>query len=477
MLCRCFHGYNFLTYLPLTLQAKHEKLLKTYSAIVNDMHTGDVIEPTILVIIGITGDLSKRKLLPAITKIMQAGVAPQTLHIVGVSRQDIDVTELLADTPDGALLTQNMEMYQLNLHVQAEYVAFAKHLDTLESKLGGKAQRLIYMSVPPQMSYPIIDNLGQAGLGTLPSTKLLLEKPFGVDLASATELVAHARRYFSESQLYRIDHYLAKEMAQNLIVFRQSNALFNRTWNKDFIAGIDIIASETIGIEGRDTFYEQTGALRDVVQSHLLQLAALTLADLPEPDNWQAVPEARRAALAALKAPSDIARQVVRGQYNTYRSEVHNPKSLVETFVALTLESTNPRWQGVPIRLITGKALDLRTTEIRVRYRQNDTREANELVLRIQPEEGIEVDLWGKQPGYDRKLEKFPLRLTYSDHAATMPEAYERVLLDAMRGDRSLFTTSDEVLESWRIVDPVQAAWQLSAESPVIYKAGQPPAY
>jgi glucose-6-phosphate 1-dehydrogenase len=295
-------------------------------------------------------------------------------------------------------------------------------------------------------------------------------------MTSAETLVRGIRAHFAEDQVYRIDHYLAKEMVQNMIVFRQSNALFRRTWNKDFIERIEIIASEAIGIEGRATFYEQTGALRDVVQSHLLQLAAVTLMDAPAAENWPAIPQERLRALQQLRlAPGAVTDAVIRGQYHSYKTEVANPHSAVETFVSLTLESTDPAWRGVPITLVTGKALHRKTTEVRLQYRDSDTNEANRLVLHIQPDEGAEIDLWTKEPGYEHKRKRHSLHFSYGEHYTTLPEAYERVLVDAMRSDHSLFTSSDEVLASWRILAPVQAAWDMSSDDLITYETGADP--
>jgi glucose-6-phosphate 1-dehydrogenase len=427
-------------------------------------------QPTILVIVGITGDLSSRKLLPAIEKIISAHAAPEKLRIVGITRRDISKDEVLMNVPGkNDFLSKNLEMYQMDLAAADEYAKLKKYLENLATELKEPAQTLFYLSVPPQISQPIIEFLGSSHIAKMPRTKLLLEKPFGTDLASAEELIQHVRMYFQEEQIYRIDHYLAKEMTQNLVVFRQSNSLFKQTWNKDFIESIEIIASESIDIEGRAEFYEQTGALRDLVQSHLLQLAALVLADLPDQD-WQSIPLHRLHALQHIAAPQDIKNNATRGQYVGYRAEVANPHSMVETYVSLRLFSTHPRWEGVPIVLVTGKALPEKATEIRIKYKQENAGEANTLILHIQPNEGVEVDLWAKQPGYDRELQKLPLSFSYSNHFANLPEAYERVFLDAMRSDHSLFTTSDEVLETWRILDPVQKKWEMEESDLILYE-------
>jgi glucose-6-phosphate 1-dehydrogenase len=437
------------------------------------------MQPTILIIIGITGDLSRRKLLPAIEAIVAAHAAPEQLRIVGITRQAVTATDVLAGAAgEYPYLTDNLAMYQMDVTKPDDYDSLKAYLTDVEAQFGGPAQRLFYLSVPPQVSQPIVGLLGSSGLAAVPDTKLLLEKPFGTDLQSATELVARTKAYFSETQIYRIDHYLAKEMAQNLIVFRGGNPLFRRTWNSDFIDSIEILATEQISIEGRAAFYEQTGALRDLVQSHLLQLAALTLMDTPQVGDLETVPAARLAALRQLRLPQNtpLRQAVRRGQYTSYRDEVSNPHSVIETYVDVTLESTDPQWAGVPIRLITGKALAHKTTQICITYKKDHGLESNMLVITLQPNEGVELCLWTKVPGYEWRVEQHAMHMAFKDYFTDMPEAYEQVLVDAMKSNRTLFTSSDEVLETWRILQPVQQAWAMSdAADLVSYEPGSRP--
>ena len=438
--------------------------------------------PTILVIVGISGDLSTRKLLPAIAKIAGAGELPEQFRLVGISRQVLKKSDLLAkathDLEEMRLaryfLESKLDLLKLDYDSAKDFQMLSDHLSAIEESFGAPAQRLYYLSVPPQAAMPIVDKLGESGVQTLAGTKLLLEKPFGTDISSAKEFISHTLKYFSEDQIYRIDHYLAKEMAQNLIVFRRGNTLFRRTWNKEFIERIEIIASEEIDIEGRAGFYEQTGALRDLVQSHLLQLAALTLMDLPDPDNLSTIRGLRLAALHYLQNASvgHIAKSAIRGQYESYRGEVKNPKSLTETFVSLTLESADPKWEGVPIIITTGKALDTKKTEINIFYRKDDERESNILTLQIAPHEGISINLWVKKPGYDLDFTNEPLDFVYDQYYKNLPDAYEQVLLDAMRSDQTLFASSKEVLASWEILTPVQEKWVHSKADLKIYPKG-----
>lgn len=434
-------------------------------------------QPTILVIIGVTGDLSRRYLLPAIEQLVEAKALSRQLKVIGITRRDVTVDDVLDNLKTGVtpkFLKQNLEMYKMDLTEDADYTRLKKHLNKLARELGGKCQHLFYLSVPPQISQPIVACLGRNGLARRPRTKLLLEKPFGTDLASAEELVTNTRQHFRENQIYRIDHFLAKEMAQNLVVFQEGNTLFKRTWNNQFIERIEIQVSEKIGIEGRAAFYDQTGALRDIVQSHLLQLAALTLMESPGADAIDQVPARRLEALKQLYAPSGqpVRAYAVRGQYKDYRKETGNPKSCTETFVRLTLQSRDPRWEGVPIVLVTGKALSEKVTAIRIAYKKHRDNESNELVIKLQPNEGIELVLWAKVPGYERRVEKHSLKLDFKDFFPILPNAYEQVLLDAINDNHSLFTGSQEVMESWRILQPVQQAWEMSDEDLVFYKPG-----
>jgi len=263
-------------------------------------------------------------------------------------------------------------------------------------------------------------------------------------------------------------------MAQNITVFLGGNVLFRNVWSKDFINRIDIIASEKIDIEGRVNFYEQSGALRDLVQSHLLQLAALVLMK-PCTDlfDFSEVPARRLAALKQLELAGLPAEAALRAQYNGYRQEVNNPKSMTETFVELKLASTDTRWEGVPVRLITGKALDKKFTEIRVHFKKTKASESNRLTLRIQPDEGIELELWVKKPGYDQDLVQLPLDFNYEKYFGTdLPDAYEQVIVDAIRGSQNLFAGSQEVLASWALLDPVLKDWSMDNDELKLYKKG-----
>jgi glucose-6-phosphate 1-dehydrogenase len=370
------------------------------------------LPPTILVVFGITGDLSHRYLLPALSEIATADKLPRDFKIIGVSRRPIKKEDLFRQNEQN--LNRFGEPLQMDLNSRESYTALKEKIGQISAGFSGHTEIIYYLSVPPSGALPIIRHLGESGLNA-PNTKLLLEKPFGTDFESAKNLIEQTKIHFPEPQVYRIDHYLAKEMAQNIVVFLGSNTLFRSVWNSQFIEKIEIDSSEQISIEGRINFYESTGALRDLVQSHLLQLAALTLMEpCSSVFDYEELPSRRLNALKNLNA--DASQPFVRGQYDGYRQEVENAESVTETFAALTLRSDDPRWKGVPIRLATGKNLNEKLTEIRVYFKKSEETEENLLILRIQPREAIVIQIWVKQPGYDRRLQKIPHEFTYGTH-------------------------------------------------------------
>lgn len=417
---------------------------------------------TKLLVFGITGDLGTRKLLPALETIVETGDFDD-LSIIGISRRAVQKEDLITSCKIGSMFCQKISMYSMNLDIQDEYHKLRDYLE-----LQADEQLLIYLAVPPSALSVIVENLGAAGLND-PNVKILFEKPFGIDLESAKGVIGNIERFYKEHQVYRIDHFLAKEMAQNIITFRYRNALFDRIWNKDFIEAIEIVASEKIGIEARVHFYEQIGALRDVTQGHLMQLLALTLMDIPTDFDWAQLPELRFNALSKLKLAEPS--RAKRGQYIGYRQEVSNPTSMVETFASIELESTDENWVGVPIKLITGKAMAEKSTEIRIRLKQTKPNQSNQLVFRIQPNEGVEIELFVKKPGYDRSLEAHTLGFSYPEDAE-LPDAYEQVLVDAISSQKSLFTTGQEVLRSWEVLADVQQHWQTSTDDIISYQSG-----
>lgn len=386
---------------------------------------------TKLVIFGITGDLSRRKLLPALQTIVRSGEC-DPLSIVGVSRREVDVSALVKDATGSSELASITRVFTMDLAVAEDYVRLKKDL-----KIQPDEQILIYLSVPPSAAASIVDYLGAAGLNE-PNVKLLFEKPFGFDLESARDFIARTGRYFSEEQIYRIDHYMAKEVAAEVIRLRRANAEKGHRWGRDAVASVEIIATESIGIEGRATFYEGTGALRDFVQGHLMQLLSLVLMDLSPPFTINDLSDRRFKALAHLQPakPGDAKR----AQYEGYQEEVSNPGSMTETFMSVDLFSSDEHWVGVPLRLVTGKSLDKKRSAIIIRYKDGT-------------EDTFEE---GKTPSTDARL----------------PDAYERVLVEAIRSRKYIFTTSPEILRSWELLAPVQDAWQMDSEPLRLYAPG-----
>lgn len=432
------------------------------------MESEDKKRPVVIVVFGVTGDLSRRYLLPALAKIEEAGKLPQASRIVGITRRNVDKSDVLKDC---ASLAEKFDLLKMDVVVSSEYTKLKSKLESLAASLGSNTQIIFHFAVPPNSSAAIIDHLGKAGLNGK-NIKLLLEKPFGFNLSSAKEVIKETTKHFNEDQIYRIDHYLAKEMAQNITVFLSSNTLFRNIWNNRFIDHIEIIASEKIGIEGRSDFYEQTGALRDVTQSHLLQLAALILMEpCPDPFDFGDLPARRLAALKSL-LPVAADKDVIRAQYDGYRADVDNPSSTTETFVSVKMNSKNERWEGVPVYLITGKNLVEKLTAICVHFKKSHKSEANLLMLRIQPNEGIEIDVWAKKPGYDHKIEKQKLQFSYGKDRDRLPDAYEQVLLEAIAGNQNLFASGQEIIESWRVLQPVLDKWVKDTNDLKFYKPG-----
>ena len=450
--------------------------------------------PAILVIFGITGDLAKRKVLPAIYHLFKENLLPKHTQIVGTSRRAMSNDELLAQVelcvlevdnvcdPDALqVFRDNLRMVQLNPVNDADYDTLHRTLDDIDAAKGQKLNRLYYLSVPPQVYGPVIRRLGEHGLNTNgengdPVSRLLVEKPFGYDVASAQSLIQETAAVFREDQIFRIDHYLAKETAQNILTFRQHNPVFSSIWDGQHIRAVEVRAAEQIGIEGRANFYDSVGALRDLVQSHLLQLLTLTLMDLPtNPSDNNQLHASKQAFLEALQpiAPDEVRQRVVRAQYDDYRREVGHQDSTTETFVSVELYSQLPKWQGVPLRLTTGKALDAKQTSITV-YLGTPEADCNKLTFRIQPDEGIDVQLLVKRPGYADDIQAADMNFSYASSFQNdvQPDAYERVLVDAVRGDKALFATSEEVMASWHILQPILDAWTRTSDDLRHYPSG-----
>jgi glucose-6-phosphate 1-dehydrogenase len=442
----------------------------------------DNVPAPVIVIFGITGDLSKRKLLPALYHLLSQELLPEDTKIVGISRRPLTPEELLSTVELCVLEKDNVcdpvglkrveaaiQTYQLDPGKPEDFRRLSELLASFDGHT--KRKRLFYMSIPASAYPPIINNLAAAGLNE-ERNRLLLEKPFGYDLTSAEKLIDVLSKDFHESQIYRIDHYLAKETAQNLLAFRLHNPIFIPLWNSEHIQHVHIRALETINIEGRKDFYERTGALRDFIQSHLMQLLSITMMDVPADMSSQAIHAAKQSFLEQL-LPADPA-QAVRGQYDSYRQEVGKPDSNVETYASLRLRHGSERWQHTGIQLETGKAMDKKTTDIIVEFKTPHERRRNSLIFRIQPGEGISLDLVAKEPGFDDRMHHAALDFRYQETFKDKQhiDAYERVLMDAVRGDQSLFASDREVLATWRVLQPVIEAWAADGKGLMTYEAG-----
>ena len=438
---------------------------------------------------GASGDLSRRKLLPALYNLAAAGLLPERGSIIGLSPADLDDERFreLARESIGQFSRTNIEEDSwARLASRLAFVRLDEDGYAHLAERAGESERLVYLAVPPSAVPEIVRNLGGAGLAS--GTRLVVEKPFGRDLASAKELNSTIHDIFDESQLFRIDHYLGKETVQNILVFRFGNALFERVWNRDAIDHMQITVAESIGVEGRGAFYEEAGALRDIVQNHVFQVLSLLAMEPPVSLSPEAVRDEKAKVFSAMR-PLDPAR-TVRGQYTTgsmdgeavsgYREEPGvAPDSATETFFAARVEIDSWRWAGVPFYLRTGKRLPQRATEVSIVFRDVplcffegtgvQELEPNHLVLRIQPEEGINFSFVAKQPGPQVSAQQVSMDFSYRDAFMTEPtEAYERLLHDVMEGDHTLFTREDSVGRAWEVVQPV-----LDAMPPVhFYPAG-----
>lgn len=387
---------------------------------------------TKLVLFGITGDLSRRKLLPALEHIIDSHQCD--LSVIGVSRREVNIAELLQSAGVRPGLASHFSVVTMDIAKGSEYQKLKQAIDLQPGE-----QAVIYLSVPPSASADIVDFLGRAGINT-PQVKLLFEKPFGFDRASADEFLARTAHYFDETHIYRIDHYAAKDIAQQLIHLRSNAENHHHSWSNQSVASIDVVAYEKIGIEGRAGFYEQTGALRDFIQGHLMQLLSLVLMQPPTTLTAEALSQARLAALQQLQ-PADP-QAALRAQYEGYADEAGNPGSTVETFASIKFESDDARWQGVPLRLVTGKALNRKQSAIIVHYKDGTQDVFEEGVT---PIDGLKLD------------------------------AYERVLLEAIKGNKAIFTTGPEVMRAWELLIPVQEAWSFNQQPLEHYAVGIAP--
>lgn len=477
---------------------------------------GRLPDPCTVIIFGASGDLTKRKLVPALFRLAWEKLIPENLTIIGISRAQ-ESHEQFRSAMFEAVKTfshdeskieawkkfsQGLFYLALDADKPASYQTLNDFLCKVEKERGTQGNRLFYLAVSPELYPDIVENLGKAKLAACVSpecwTRIVIEKPYGHDLDSAKALNKLVAQYYQEDQIYRIDHYLGKETVQNILVFRFANSIFEPIWNHQYIDHIQITAAESIGIENRGAYYDHAGALRDMAQNHMLQLVCTTAMEPPSAFNARSVRDEKAKVLQAIRpiAPEDAWEYTVRGQYAGgtigaspvpgYRKEKNvSPDSRTETFTALKLFIDDWRWAHVPFYLRTGKRLPMRMTEIAIQFKRtphlvfartpDDQVLPNALILSIQPNEGIEIKFEAKLPGPAIRLRQVDMDFQYEKSFAASPieEAYERLLLDALFGDATLFARADWIELAWAFITPILQGWELDKSTPIpLYPAG-----
>ena len=471
-------------------------------------------EPSTVVLFGASGDLTKRKLVPALYNLERDGLLPSKLLIVGVARRDKSDADFREEMKEGVKkhsrsLTEGDPLWdefasRIHYHTgpfeePEMYAQLGRRLDQLERGLGLPGNRLFYLATSPEHFAPVVKLLDEAGLAHGKNgawTRVVVEKPFGKDLETARALNRQLLEHLDEKQIYRIDHYLGKETVQNIILFRFANEIFEALWNRKYIDHVQITVAEEIGVEGRGGYYDQAGALRDMVQNHMFQVLSLVAMEPPVKLEADAIRDEKVKVLKAIRriAPEEVDRHVIRAHYGPgamlgkkvpgYLEEQGVPRgSVTETYVAMRLEIGSWRWAGVPFLLRSGKRLPKRSSEVYVQFRrppldlfgEKAAREAapNALMINIQPDEGISIRFVAKAPGPDIDVRPVKMDFRYgTSFGVPSPEAYERLLLDAMAGDSTLFTRKDEVEAAWTFITDIHEGWRRSERPPLEYAAG-----
>ena len=433
-----------------------------------------------IVLFGATGDLSRRKVLPALDRLIELNELPDSTEITGVATRGLDLEGFFSYVNAGPNVRSHMSYISGNFNHAETYKRIGKAIE-------GKKDVIFYLASPPSFYNTIIELLSKEGIALRDNGegfhRIIIEKPFGTNLATAMALNQAILSHFNERQIYRIDHYLGKEPVQNISAFRFSNGIFEPIWNRRYIEYVTITVAEDIGVENRGKYFEEAGILRDIVQNHLLQVLALIAMEPPPVFDAHSVRDEKTKVFRSIR-PVDM-KHVIRGQYDGYRKEENvSDESKVDTYAALKLFVENWRWAGVPFYVRTGKRMPRKKTEVAITFRQPPLRmfanlgddlcgKPNQLIFMFQPEKSIDIRFGAKKPGPGMELMSVDMKFNLSDHISdsTLSD-YERLLLDCYRGDLTLFARNDGVEECWKIIDPVLSAWESDSSDLQIYKPG-----